>query len=168
MLSKRNYKNMYFFVKGKKGKLSSWGQARSDEKANPEHHHSSKHKDKCAQMGRCYTDKLCGGWANSKEAECLITAAELLALYKLILFQSVSLSRRTVAELITDVVQDIENALKENTRHLKFFFSLVRELLLSLIQEKKLPSWQVVHGTTKGEICLCKLFLAMDEFELQF
>ena len=85
--------------------LKTWGQMCSDEVK------SSIYKTAFWQ-GQCYTDKLCGEWANSKEAECLITTVELLALDKLI---SVSLSRRTVAELITDVVQDIENALTETT-----------------------------------------------------
>ncbi len=52
--------------------------------------------------------------------ECLVAAAELLAPDKVKLFQSVSLSRRTVAERITDMVQDIETTLNDTAKNSSF------------------------------------------------
>ena len=48
--------------------------------------------------------------------ECFVAVAELLAPDKVKLFQSVSLSRRTVADRITDMAQDIETTLKNTAR----------------------------------------------------
>lgn len=53
--------------------------------------------------------------------ECLFAEAELLAPDKVQLFQSVSLSWRTVSEWITDIAVDIENTLKDTTRNFEFF-----------------------------------------------
>ena len=53
--------------------------------------------------------------------ECLSAAAELLAPDKVKLFQSVSLSRRTVSERITDMAQDIEKTLKNTARVFEHF-----------------------------------------------
>ncbi len=53
--------------------------------------------------------------------ECLVAAAELLAPDKVKLFQSVSLSRRTVAERITDMAQDIETTLNDTAKKFQFF-----------------------------------------------
>ena len=48
--------------------------------------------------------------------ECLVAAVELLSPDKVKLFQSVSLSRRTVSERITDMAQDIEKTLKNTAK----------------------------------------------------
>lgn len=53
--------------------------------------------------------------------ECLVAAAELLAPDKVKLFQSVSLSWRTVSDRITDMAQDIEKTLKDIARDFQFF-----------------------------------------------
>lgn len=53
--------------------------------------------------------------------ECMVAAAELLAPDKVKLFQSVSLSRRTVSERITDLAQDIEKTLKDSAGDFQFF-----------------------------------------------
>lgn len=58
--------------------------------------------------------------------ECLVTAVELLALDKVKLFQSVSLSWRTVAERITDIAQDIETTLKVTAKKIPVFLSGLR------------------------------------------
>ncbi|XP_069811921.1 general transcription factor II-I repeat domain-containing protein 2A-like [Dendropsophus ebraccatus] len=53
--------------------------------------------------------------------ECMVAAAELLAPDKLKLFKSVSLSRRTVSDRITDLAQDIEKTLKDSAGDFQFF-----------------------------------------------
>ena len=57
--------------------------------------------------------------ADGEFVECLVAAVELLAPEKLKLFLSVRLSRRTVSDRITDMVQDIEKSLKDTARDLE-------------------------------------------------
>lgn len=99
--------------------------------------------------------------------ECLVAAAELLMPDKVKLFQSVSLSQRTVADRITDMVQDIEKTLKDTARDF-VYFSLacdeatditntaqlaifVRGITAEFDTKEELLSLQAMHGTTKGE-----------------
>ncbi len=58
--------------------------------------------------------------------ECLFAAVELLASDKVKLFQSSSLSRRTVAEQITDMAQDIETTLNDTEKKNPVFLSGLR------------------------------------------
>ena len=57
--------------------------------------------------------------------ECIVAAVELLAPDKLKQFQSVSLSRITVAQQISDMAEDIETTLKD-TAIKKVFLSGLR------------------------------------------
>uniref|UniRef100_A0A8C1LT94 Uncharacterized protein n=1 Tax=Cyprinus carpio TaxID=7962 RepID=A0A8C1LT94_CYPCA len=116
--------------------------------------------------------------------ECLVAAAELLAPDKLKLFQSISFSRRTVAERITDMAQDIETTLNDTAK--KFiFFSLacdettdltntaqlaifVRGITAEFETTEELLSLQAMHGTTKGKDLFEQVVLAMNKFELPF
>ena len=53
--------------------------------------------------------------------ECMVATAELLVPEKVKLFQSVSLSCRTVSDRIIDLSQDIEKTLNNAARDLQFF-----------------------------------------------
>uniref|UniRef100_UPI0035901BC1 general transcription factor II-I repeat domain-containing protein 2-like n=1 Tax=Myxine glutinosa TaxID=7769 RepID=UPI0035901BC1 len=116
--------------------------------------------------------------------ECLVAAAELPAPDKVKLFQSVSLSRRTVSDRITDMAQDIEKTLKDTARDFQFFSLacdettditntaqlaiFVRGITAEFDTREELLSLQAMHGTTKGEDLFEQVVLAMNKFELQF
>jgi len=116
--------------------------------------------------------------------ECLVAAAELLAPDKVKLFQSVSLSRRTVSDRITEMAQDIEKTLKDTARDFQFFSLacdettditntaqlaiFVRGITAEFDTSEELLSLQAMHGTTKGEDLFEQVVLAMNKFELQF
>ncbi|XP_056467534.1 general transcription factor II-I repeat domain-containing protein 2B-like [Gadus chalcogrammus] len=98
--------------------------------------------------------------------ECLVAAAELLAPDKVKLFQSVSLSRRTVSERITDMAQDIEKTLKNTARDFEYFSLacdettdithtaqlaiFLRGITSEFETKEELLSLQAMHGTTKA------------------
>ena len=116
--------------------------------------------------------------------ECLVAAAELLAPDKVKLFQSVSLSRRTVSERITDMAQDIEKTLKNTARDFKYFSLtcdettdithtaqlaiFLRGITSEFETKEELLSLQAMHGTTKGEDLFNQVIVAMNNFELPF
>ncbi|TWW71158.1 General transcription factor II-I repeat domain-containing protein 2A [Takifugu flavidus] len=115
--------------------------------------------------------------------ECLVAAAEVLAPDKVKLFQSVSLSRRTVADRITDMAQNIEKTLKDTARDFEYFSLacdettditntaqlaiFVRGISKFEIKEELL-SLQAMHGTSKGEDLFSQVVVAMNNFELPF
>ncbi|KAK8389839.1 hypothetical protein O3P69_009083 [Scylla paramamosain] len=96
--------------------------------------------------------------------ECIVKAAELLAPDKLQLFQSVSLSRRTVSDRITDLAQDIHKTLKDSARDFQFFSVacdettditntaqlaiFVRGITAEFDTREELLSLEAMHGTT--------------------
>ena len=116
--------------------------------------------------------------------ECLVAAVELLAPDKVKLFQSVSLSRRTVSDRITDMAQDIEKTLKNTARDFEYFSlacdettditntaqlaMFVRGITTEFETKEELLSLQAMHGTTKGEDLFNQVILAMNNFELPF
>ncbi|XP_073687696.1 general transcription factor II-I repeat domain-containing protein 2A-like [Garra rufa] len=116
--------------------------------------------------------------------ECLVAAAELLAPEKVKLFQSVSLSRRTVTEQITDMAQDIETTLNDTGKKFQFFSLacdettditntaqlaiFVRGITDEFETTEELLSLQAMHGTTKGEDLFEQVVLAMNKFQLPF
>ena len=116
--------------------------------------------------------------------ECLVAAAELLAPDKVKLFQSVSLSRRTVSERITDMAQDIEKTLKNTARDFEYFSLacdettdithtaqlaiFLRGITSEFETKEELLSLQAMHGTTKGEDLFNQVIVAMNNFELPF
>ena len=92
--------------------------------------------------------------------ECLVAAAELLTPDKVKLFQSVSLSRRTVLDRITDMVQDIEKTLQET---LSIFLWLVMRQQTSQTQ-RSLPFLCVGLQPSlkrRRSCCLCKPCMAL-------
>ncbi|KAK1333566.1 LOW QUALITY PROTEIN: hypothetical protein QTO34_005951, partial [Cnephaeus nilssonii] len=113
--------------------------------------------------------------------ECMVAAAELLAPDKVKLFQSVSLSRRTVSDRITDLAQDIETTLKNSAGDFQFFSWLtmditntaqlaifVRGITAEFDTREELLSLEAMHGTTRGEDLFERLVLSMKKFELTF
>ncbi len=116
--------------------------------------------------------------------ECLFAAVELLASDKVKLFQSSSLSRRTVAERNTDMAQDIETTLNDTAKKFQFFslacdettaitntaqlVIFVRGISFEFETTEELLSMQAMHGTTKGEYLFEQVVLAMNKFELPF
>ncbi|KAK0144404.1 General transcription factor II-I repeat domain-containing protein 2A [Merluccius polli] len=109
--------------------------------------------------------------------ECLVAAAELLTPDKVKLFQSVSLSRRTVSDRITDMAQVIEKTLKNTARDFEYFSLacdettditntaqlaiFVRGITTEFEMKEELLSLQAMHGITK-------VIMAMNNFELPF
>ncbi|CAK6436213.1 unnamed protein product [Pipistrellus nathusii] len=116
--------------------------------------------------------------------ECMVAAAELLAPDKVKLFQSVSLSRRTVSDRITDLAQDIEMTLKNSAGDFQFFSLacdettditntsqlaiFVRGITAEFDTREELLSLEAMHGTTRGEDLFERLVLSMKKFELTF
>lgn len=116
--------------------------------------------------------------------ECMVAAAELLAPDKVKLFQSVSLSRRTVSERITDLAQDIEKTLKDSAGDFQFFSLacdettditntaqlavFVRGITAEFDIREELLSLEAMHGTTRGEDLFERLVLSMKKLELTF
>ncbi|KAK0156211.1 General transcription factor II-I repeat domain-containing protein 2 [Merluccius polli] len=114
--------------------------------------------------------------------ECFVATAELLTPDKVKLFQSVSLSRRTVADRITDMAQDIEKTLKDTARDFEYFslacdettditntaqFAIfVRGITAEFETKEELLSLQAMHGTTEGEDLFNQVVVAMNNFEL--
>jgi hypothetical protein len=97
----------------------------------------------------------------------MVAAVEMLAPDKVKLFQSVSLSRRTVSDQITDLAQDIEKTLKDSAEDFQFFSLacdettditntaqlaiFVRGITAEFNTREELPSLEAMHGTTRGE-----------------
>ncbi|KAI4830515.1 hypothetical protein KUCAC02_002143 [Chaenocephalus aceratus] len=116
--------------------------------------------------------------------ECLVAAAEVLAPDTLKVFQSISLSRRTVSDRITDMAQDIEKTLKDTARDFEFFSLacdettditntaqlaiFVRGTTSAFDTREEMLSLQALHGTTRGEDLFEQVVLAMNKFDLQF
>ncbi|XP_045118463.1 general transcription factor II-I repeat domain-containing protein 2B-like [Portunus trituberculatus] len=116
--------------------------------------------------------------------ECIVKAAELLAPDKLQLFQSVSLSRRTVSDRITDLAQDIHKTLKDSARDFQFFSVacdettditntaqlaiFVRGITAEFDTREELLSLEAMHGTTTGEDLFESLVSSMNKLELTF
>ena len=116
--------------------------------------------------------------------ECLVATAELLAPDKVKLFQSVSLSRRTVSDRITDMAVNIEKTLKDTTQNFEFFSLacdettditntaqlaiFVRGITAEFDSTEELLSLQAMHGTTKGEDLFVQVISAMNQFQLPF
>lgn len=75
--------------------------------------------------------------------ECIVATAELLVPDKVKLFQSVSLSRRTVSDRITDIAQDIEKTLKSSASDFEFFSLACDETtdITSTAQLANIRSW---------------------------
>ncbi|XP_016061495.1 PREDICTED: general transcription factor II-I repeat domain-containing protein 2B-like isoform X1 [Miniopterus natalensis] len=217
--------NDYFFVevKGKPVCLVCGSALAVMEKANLEHHYSSKHAQLNELGGQMRLDKISALQRSleSQQAaftrppcdrdsviqtsyvvseliakklrphvegefvkECMVAAAELLAPDKVKLFQSVSLSRRTVSDRITDLAQDIEKTLKDsagdfqffslacfettditNTAHLAIF---VRGITAEFDTREELLSLEALHGATRGEDLFERLVLSMKKLELTF
>ncbi|XP_069840988.1 general transcription factor II-I repeat domain-containing protein 2B-like [Dendropsophus ebraccatus] len=116
--------------------------------------------------------------------ECMVAAAELLAPDKLKLFKSVSLSRRTVSDRITDLAQDIEKTLKDSAGDFQFFSLaldettdltntaqlsiFVRGITAEFETREELLSLEAMHGTTRGEDLFKRLVSALKKFDLSF
>lgn len=116
--------------------------------------------------------------------ECLVATAELLAPDKVKLFQNVSLSRRTVADRITDIADNIEETLKTSAKDFKFFSLacdettditntaqlaiFIRGITEDFDVREELLSLQAMHGTTRGEDLFEKLVIALNKFDLSF
>ncbi|XP_074045122.1 LYR motif-containing protein 9 isoform X1 [Macrotis lagotis] len=116
--------------------------------------------------------------------ECLVAAAELLAPEKVRLFQSVSLSRRTVSDRITDLAQDIEKTLKDSAAEFQFFSLacdgtmditstaqlaiFVRGITAEFVTREELLSLEAMHSNTGGEDLFERLVLSMKKLELTF
>lgn len=116
--------------------------------------------------------------------ECMVAAAELIAPDKVKLFQSVSLSRRTISDRITDLAQDIKNTLKGSAEDFQFFSLacdettditntaqlavFVRGINAEFDTREELLSLEAMHGTTTGEDLYERLVLSMKKLELTF
>uniref|UniRef100_A0A5S6QHL4 Dimer_Tnp_hAT domain-containing protein n=1 Tax=Trichuris muris TaxID=70415 RepID=A0A5S6QHL4_TRIMR len=116
--------------------------------------------------------------------DCMMVAAELLAPDKVKLFQSVSLSRRTVSDRITDLAQDIEKTMKDSARDFQFFSLacddttditntaqlavFIRGITAEFDTREELLSLEAMHGTTRGEDLFERLVLSMKRFGLTF
>ena len=103
---------------------------------------------------------------------------------KLKLFQSVSLSRRTVFDRIIDLSQDIEKTLKDAARDFRLFSLacdettdktntaqlavFVRGITAEFDTREELLSLEVMHGTTTGEDLFQRLVSLMEKFQLKF
>ena len=97
--------------------------------------------------------------------ECMVAAAELLAPDKVKLFQSVSLSRRTVSDRITDLAQDTEKTLKDSAGDFQFF-SLACDETTDITNTAQLAVF--VRGITaefdtREECCHWKPCMALQE-----
>ena len=119
-----------------------------------------------------------GAWAK----ELLVKAAEKLAPKSVHLYEKLSLSRPTVCDRIKEMGQDTEGNLKrraetfvyfsvcldettdnKNTTQLAIFF---RGITSDFHIEENLLSLESMHGTTRGEDLLQKLFQSLDKFNL--
>ncbi|KAK1343747.1 hypothetical protein QTO34_014300 [Cnephaeus nilssonii] len=116
--------------------------------------------------------------------EVMAAAVELLAPDKLKLFQSVSLSQRTVSDQIVDLAQDIEKILEDSAGDFQFsslacdattditntaqLAIIVCGITAELDAREELLSVGAVHGTTRGEDLFERLVLSMKKFELRF
>lgn len=116
--------------------------------------------------------------------EVMAAAVELLAPDKLKLFQSVSLSQRTVSDRIVELAQDIEKILKDSAGDFQFFSLgcdattditntaqraiIICGITAELDAGEELPSLRAVHSTTRGEDLFERLVSSMKKFELRF
>lgn len=116
--------------------------------------------------------------------ECIVAAAKLSAPVKVQLFQSVSLSWRTVSDRITGLAQDTEKSQKDSVRGFQFF-SLARDettditstaqlaifihgITAEFATREELLSLEAMHGTTTGKDLFESHVLSMNKFELTF
>ncbi|CDW61204.1 DUF4371 domain containing protein [Trichuris trichiura] len=116
--------------------------------------------------------------------ECILAAAKLLAPASEKLFESVSLSRRTVSDRITDLADDIEKTLKRTAANFEIFSLacdettdttntaqlaiFLRGKTAEFETREELLSLEAMHSTTRGEDIFEKLVLSMQRFGLKF
>lgn len=116
--------------------------------------------------------------------ECITAAAGLLAPEKVQLFQSVSLSRRTVSDRITDMAKDIEKTLKDSAKDFQFFSLacdettditntaqlaiFIRGITDEFDTREELLSLEAMHDTTTGEDLFERLVVSVKKLELTF
>uniref|UniRef100_A0A674N6P6 SPIN-DOC-like zinc-finger domain-containing protein n=1 Tax=Takifugu rubripes TaxID=31033 RepID=A0A674N6P6_TAKRU len=206
-LFQEKWTNDFFFVevKGKPVCLVCGEALAVMKKANLEHHYSTKHAKLDELKGQMRVDKV-NALRRSLEAQqaafirpssdrenitrASFVVSELIA-KKLkphaegeFVKEYVSLSRRTVADRITDMAQNIEKTLRDTARDFEYFSLacdettditntaqlaiFVRGIPTKFEIKEELLSFQAMHGTSKGEDLFSQVVVAMNNFELPF
>ncbi|XP_074050066.1 general transcription factor II-I repeat domain-containing protein 2A-like isoform X2 [Macrotis lagotis] len=116
--------------------------------------------------------------------DCMVAAAKLLAPDKVKLFESVSLSQRTVSDRIADLAQDIEKTLQDSVGDFQFFSLacdvttditdtvqlavFIRGITAEFDTREELLSLEALHSPASGEDLFERLVLSMKNLELTF